>query len=89
MKDFFSNEVTQAFINNSWESIKEMLRVAYFAAYPIILTGINLETGVVNINWKMAGLFAVVAVMKGFDKLVHEAGKDVDNKVLQKGIARF
>lgn len=59
------------------EGLKALLRNAFVAILPIILTGINTKTGEFMINWQVIFATAVVAIIMGIDKWVH---KDETNK---------
>ena len=78
------------------ESLKEGLRIIYLAAYPIILSGINIQTGAIDINWFIVRAVVIVAILKSIDDFVHRIGKEQNKKLplneesfLVKGITRF
>ncbi len=72
-----------------WEGIKEGLRVTVISVVPIVLTGVSLTTGEVNINWLLVKAVAFVAVVRLVDKWMHEVGKDNDNPTLTRGLTQF
>lgn len=65
------------------ESLLEFGRVAELSVYPVLLTGINLQTGDIAINWLLVKALLVVAALKGLDKGLHKTG------IAEKGLARF
>lgn len=76
-----------AFFRNLWnakrkvvlEFVKESGRIALVAALPVAIPMI--ETG--ELNWYVIGTVALVAVLKGVDRSLHQTG------VAEKGIVRF
>lgn len=74
-KGFLSTNEEQALR----EAIKEGLRVALLAAIPVILLGVN--SG--SIDLRLAGLSALVAVLRFIDSYLHQSGRAV------KGLTRF
>ncbi len=77
------------FSDATLEALKDLARTVYFAAYPIVLMGINQETGVIAINWLVIKVVIIAAVLKSIDKWMHEWGKKIDNESLTKGLSRF
>ena len=66
------------------EGVKQLCRNALVAVLPIIITGINSDTGAFSINWQVVFATAVVAVLMGIDKYVHK-----DPSVKADGIVPF
>lgn len=54
------------------------------AVLPILITGINTQTGQFTINWQVVFATAIVAVLMGIDKYVHK-----DDNVKSNGILPF
>lgn len=71
------------------EGGKEALRIVVIAVLPVFYAGLNVDTGEVNLNWKLILVVAVVAILKLIDKTIHEVGKTLDNESLIKGLTRF
>jgi hypothetical protein len=65
------------------EAVLEFLRVIEFSVIPVILTGINTETGAIHINIAVVLAFILVAFIKAVDKGFHKSG------IVEKGLARF
>ena len=65
------------------ESIKEGLRIIVIAVIPVILMGVNVETGEIAINWSVIIVVGLVAGLRFVDKWLHETGK------AEKGLTRF
>lgn len=57
----------------------ELLRIALVAVLPILIT--SLESG--NVDFRIVGTLAAVAVLKAVDRALHESG------VAEKGLTRF
>lgn len=57
------------------EGFKEMLRVIVIAVIPILLTGINAQTGAIAIDWKVVVATGLIALIRFIDKWMHERGK--------------
>lgn len=75
------------------EGIKQMARIVVLGIAPIILTGINLNTGDISINWKivLATSIAIVttAILSGIDKDRHLTGKIENDAGLTRGLTQF
>lgn len=75
------------------EGLKEVGRVILLGIIPIVLTGINISTGEIKINWAivLATSITIVltALLKGADKDRHLTGKIEGNKVKTKGLTGF
>jgi len=67
------------------EAGKELLRVALLAVIPVTIDMLN--SG--SVNWKTLGIVALIAVLRAFDKLLHETGKITDDTNLTLGLTRF
>lgn len=67
------------------EALLEAARLAVLAAIPVLITG--LSDGA--IDWRLVGVTAVIAALRFVDKLLHELGKETENKLLVKGLTRF
>jgi hypothetical protein len=64
-----------------WKAVKEPLRLLLFALIPFALAYLKtFPTG-----WATA----LTLLLRFFDKLLHEIGKETDNKLLVKGLSRF
>lgn len=55
-----------------FEAVKEILRMVFFAILPVILMGINTETGDVTINWRVVIAVGVVTALKSLDKFFYK-----------------
>lgn len=53
------------------EGLKELMRTGFIAVIPLVIDG--LTAGVVN--WRVIGIAGAIAVLRAFDKWLHE--KDV------------
>lgn len=71
------------------KAAKEFGRVILLAIIPVLLMGINLESGAIVINWLLVQAFALVAALKFIDKLLHEVGKTKGNEKYLTGLTRF
>ena len=75
------------------EGLKEVGRILVLGVIPVILTGINLSTGEIKINWSivLATSITIVltALLKGVDKNRHLTGKLEGDDVKTKGLTQF
>lgn len=75
------------------EGIKQVGRVVLLGVAPIILTGINLNTGDISINWKIVVAtsitIALTAILSGIDKDRHLTGKLEGDENKTKGLTQF
>lgn len=75
------------------EGLKELGRIVLLGIIPIAITGINLETGEININWVIVRATAIVivltAILKGIDKDRHLTGKIEGDETKTKGLTQF
>ena len=67
------------------EAFKEFLRVVLLAVVPVLIVG--LENG--NLNLRFVGLTAGIAFLRALDKVLHEWGKEENNKLAEGGLTRF
>lgn len=67
------------------EAVKELLRVALLAAIPVLADG--LVAG--EVDWRLVVISGIVAFLRASDKLLHEWGKQEDNKIMMKGLTGF
>lgn len=67
------------------EALKELLRVGLLAAIPLIIIGLQANM----IDWRTIGVVAAIAVLRALDKLLHQMGKQGDDKTLLGGLTRF
>ena len=67
------------------EAVKELLRVVLLAVVPFLIAGI--ENG--SLNARAVGVVALLALLRGIDKLVHEWGKATKNVAMEGGLTRF
>lgn len=65
------------------EALKEGGRVVVLAILPIILAGINPQTGAFSINFTVLYTTALIAVLRFVDSYLHESG------TAEKGLTRF
>lgn len=78
-----SKELKERFIIFFKEGGLEFLRLAELSVIPVLLTGINLTTGEIAINWLIVKALLLIAVIKGVDKGLHKSC------FAEKGIVRF
>lgn len=78
------------------EAVKEGLRVVVLSILPIIIAGLNTQTGGITIDWKVVAIIGIVAVLRFIDNLLHRYGKIVTYSLphaeispLEKGLVRF
>ena len=75
------------------EGVKELGRIVLLGIIPIAITGINLTTGEISINWVIIRATAIAiiltAILKGIDKDRHLTGKLEGNKTKTKGLTQF
>ena len=81
---------------NLIEAIKEGLRVVVLSIIPILLSGLNTQTGGIMIDWKVVIIVGVVALLRFIDNLLHQYGKErtlelpqKEISVLEGGLTRF
>lgn len=67
------------------EGFKESLRVVLLAVVPVLVTSLEKN----ELDWRSVGIVAVLALLRGVDKWVHEWGKVVDSDNMTKGLTRF
>lgn len=53
---------------NILEAVKEFIRVVLLAVIPVVY--LSLEQG--NVDWKAVSLVAVVAILRGVEKMLHK-----------------
>lgn len=71
--------------NSLVEAVKELLRVVLIAVIPIAVE--SLSAG--ELNLRLVAVTGAIAGLRFLDKLLHEYGKDHDNKTLKGGLTRF
>jgi type IV secretory pathway VirB2 component (pilin) len=77
------------------EAVKEGLRTVVLSVIPILLAGLNTQTGAITINWRVVLVVAVVSILKFIDQFLHEIAKRYENtdsskyKALITGLTRF
>lgn len=76
-------------INSVVEALKEGMRLVGLAVIPIVLAGINAQTGDIDINIKLVIAVALITLLRSIDKFLHEIGKNSENKLLSGGLTRF
>ena len=68
------------FVKAVTESLKEGARLILLAILPVILSGINTNTGVININWSIVETVAlatsIIIISKMFDRGTHTFNKE-------------
>lgn len=67
------------------EASKEALRVVLLAIIPVLITQTELGT----IDLRVLGVVGGLALLRWFDKFLHEKGKEEDKPRLEKGLTRF
>jgi hypothetical protein len=70
-----------------WEGIKNGIRNVWFSIIPVILTGIDVETGEFSIKWMVVIAVSVVSVITTVDGIMHEWGKVTKNATLTDGLS--
>jgi len=53
------------------EAGKEILRDVILAVIPVLLSGINTETGKFSIVWPVVGAVALTVALRGIDRYLH------------------
>jgi len=85
--------VTYKLVEPLVEGLKEVGRVLLLGIIPIILTGINITTGEIKINWPivLASSITIVltALLKGVDKDRHLTGKIEGDEAKTRGLTQF
>ena len=71
------------------QAIKEALRIMLLSIIPVVLAGVNMQTGNIAIDYKVIIAIALVTVLRFADKWLHEWGKDNNHKIAEKGITQF
>ena len=81
---------------NIIEAVKEGLRVVVLSILPILIAGLNTQTGGVTIDWKVVIVVGVVAILRFADNLLHRLGKEITDTLpkaeispFEKGLVRF
>jgi hypothetical protein len=86
-------QVTYTNVKPIIEGVKEVGRVVVLGIIPIILSGINISTGEIKINWAivLASAITIVltALLKGIDKDRHLEGKLEGDDGKTRGLAQF
>lgn len=70
-----------------WEGVKNGIRNMWFAIFPVLLTGIDIETGTFAINWMVVCAAAAVSIITTIDGIMHEWGKLKKDEALEKGLS--
>lgn len=52
------------------EMLKEFVRTALLAAIPVVIDGLTAGA----VDWRMAGIAALIAALRALDKLLHVSG---------------
>lgn len=71
------------------ESIKEGLRVWVLSILPIILAGLNTQTGKIQIDWRVVIVVGVVAILRFIDSALHQYGKNITETLPQTEISKL
>lgn len=71
------------------QSLLELVRVVVLAIIPVLMTGIDVETGRIAIDVQVLVAVGLLAALRFADKLVHSLGKEYGSYQLTKGITRF
>jgi len=86
-------QVTYTNVKPFIEGLKEMSRVVLLGVLPVILTGINISTGEIRINWAIVlatGITLILtAILKGIDKDTHLTGKLEGDEAKTKGLTGY
>jgi hypothetical protein len=67
------------------EALKEMGRVIVLAIIPVAIPMIERW----EIDWKLIATVAIITLLRGVDKILHELGKEEKDESLIKGLVRF
>lgn len=67
------------------EGLKEIGRVVVLAVIPVAIPMIQMWA----IDWKLLATVAVIALLRGADKMLHELGKEEKDENLIRGLTRF
>lgn len=71
------------------EAVKEAARGVVLAIIPIVIMGIDTDSGTFNVNWVLVQLTAIVTVLRFVDSWLHEQGKASKNETMEGGLTRF
>ena len=71
------------------KALKELGRIVVIAILPVFVSSVNLQTGLIDINWAIVLATAFVATLKVTDKFLHELGNEYDDENLKRGLVRF
>lgn len=63
-------------MDNLKKALKEGLRVVILAVLPIVMAGVNIQTGTVVINWTVIQAVVILATLRIIDKYLHEANNE-------------
>ena len=53
------------------EAVREIVRLVVLAVIPLIIAGINVKTGVFNIDWNVVLAVALVTILRAIDRYLH------------------
>lgn len=59
------------------ETLKELLRTGLIAIIPVVIDGLSAG----SVDWRLAGTAGLIAVLRAFDKMLHEYGKSTNTKI--------
>ena len=71
------------------EAGKELARVVLLAIIPVLMVGININTGELDFNLQLTLAVGLLALLRAVDKWLHETGKETDNDILARGLTQF
>jgi len=63
------------------EAGKELVRNTIMAIVPVILSGVNLETGAISVKWPVVLAVALYTILTGVDRFMHILGNEKTPKV--------
>lgn len=73
----------QSTIDALIEGAKEIVRNTLMAVIPVVLSGLDLKSGQIGINWPVVYVTALYTAITGLDRFLHIKGKEDAPKVEQ------
>ncbi len=71
----------QKLLKTIWEAAKEPLRLLVLSVLPVLITSLG------DLSYWWAGV--AIVLLRLLDSVLHEVGKETENKTLIKGLTRF
>ena len=73
------------------EGVKETLRLVILSIIPILIEGIDVKTGKIEINWHIVLTVAIITTLRAADRFLHiyETENNPELKGQSMGLIRF